>query len=236
MYKKHLFLLIAFTVFTTVSYAQYNKRELTNKRIPFEDLRKKKTIRISPFHLFDNQFNVSWEFFNPGYSRSHVITASIIYADNASKSDGGFSIDYQGRIYPRTFKPDSLAIYNNSASGFYMGLGLQAGYCEFRNKNLQRDIYTNTPYGGQYRTQVPVNVMTNNLWVNPYIGLGYQFILWESLYADLFVGGGLKINNVSKSSPDKSLDVNEFYTNPDITDRYFQGIIPKVNLCVGVGF
>jgi hypothetical protein len=236
MSKKHLLLFLILTTLVTVTNAQYNRSELTNKRIPFEDLRKRQTIRISPFHLFDNQFNVSGEFFNPTYTRSHVLTGSIIYADNDSKSDGGFSFDYQGRIYPRAFKPDSLAIYNNTASGFYMGLGVQVGYCEYRDKNLKRDVYTNYPYGGQYRTQVPVNVMTQNIWVNPYIGLGYQFIIWESLYADLFVGGGLKMNHVSKSSPDKSLDLKEFYTDPAFIDRYFQGIMPRVNLSVGVGF
>ena len=234
--KKLLLLSIVLTSFMTVSYGQYNRSELTNKRIPFEDLRKRKTIRISPFHLFDNQFNLSCEFFNPTYTRSHVLTSSIIYADNDSKADGGFSLDYQGRIYPRGFRPDSLAIYNNTASGFYMGLGIQAGYCEFRNKNLQREIYTKTPYGGTTRTQVPANVMTQNIWVNPYIGLGYQFIIWESLYADVFLGGGLKINRVSKTSPDKTLDMNEFYTDPEFIDRYFQGIMPRVHVCFGVGF
>jgi hypothetical protein len=234
--KKLLLLCVALTSLVTVSNAQYNRVEITNKRIPFEDLRKKQTIRISPFHLFNNQFNISSEFFNSTYTRSHLLTASIMYADNDSKSDGGFSLDYQGRIYPRKFKPDSMAMYNNSASGFYMGLGLQVGYCEFRDKNLQRSIYTTSPYGGQYQTQVPVNVTTTNIWLNPYIGLGYQFIIWEALYADLFVGGGLKINRVTKSSPDKSLELNEFYTDPNFIDRYFQGIMPRVNLSVGVGF
>jgi hypothetical protein len=129
-----------------------------------------------------------------------------------------------------------MAIYNNSARGFYMGLGVQAGYCEFRDKNLQRGFYTTSPYGGQIWNSVPVNVMTTNIWLNPYIGLGYQFIIWEALYADLFVGGGLKINRVTKSSPDKSLDLKEFYTDPEFVDRYFQGIMPRVNVSVGVGF
>ena len=237
MTKKLLLLSVVLISLVTVSNAQYNRSELTNKRIPFEDLRKKQTIRISPFHLFNNQFNISSEFFNSTYTRSHLLTASIMYADNDSKSDGGFSLDYQGRIYPRRFKPDSMAMYNNSASGFYMGLGLQVGYCEFRDKNLQRSISTTSPWGGgQVLTQVPVNVMTTNIWANPYIGLGYQFIIWESLFVDLFVGGGLKMNRVSKSSPDKSLDLKEFYTDPNFTDRYFQGIMPRANISIGVGF
>lgn len=231
--------LLLFTLFSgfliSVSKAQINRNILFNKRIEFEDLRKRQIIRISPIHLFDNQFNLSAEFFNPTFTRSHLLTASIMYADNNSKVDGGFSLDYQGRIYPRAFKADSMAVYKNSASGFYMGLGIQAGYCDYRNKHLQRDILVNSPYG-QYRTQVPVNVSTQNIWVNPYLGLGYQFIIWESLYADLFVGGGLKINRVSKSSPDKSLDLKEFYADPIFTDRFFQGIMPRVNLSIGVGF
>jgi len=205
------------------------------KSTNYEDLRKPNVIKISPLHLFDNQFQLTGEFFKKSdYKSSFVVSGNFIYADNDRVSDQGFALDLQRRIYPRSFSSDSTPFYRNSAGGFYLGLGMQLGYNEYRDKSISR-IVNKQGYPYDYFSE-KLNVHTQNKWAQPYVVLGYQVIVWDALYIDFFVGGGLKMNFVSKSAPDASLNMDDYYTDPDIASRYYKGIIPKAGITMGVGF
>jgi hypothetical protein len=240
-------ILISFSILPFLAFSQTPIKKTYypgGRKIEYEDLRKPTVIKISPFHLFDNQFNVSMEFFNKTTYRSSIaIAANCIYADNAKVADQGFSLDIQKRIYPRGFSSDTVAYYRNGAGGFYVGFGIQLGYSEYRDKNISewffridtiKDGTNKIPVRSDY--EIKRNVMTRNIWALPYVELGYQFIIWEALYIDCFLGGGVKINNVTKSSPDKSLNLDTYYNDPGILKRYYKGIIPRIGLSLGVGF
>jgi hypothetical protein len=68
------------------------------------------------------------------------------------------------------------------------------------------------------------------------ISLGYQFIVFEALYIDVFVGGGLKINSVEKGSPDKTLNLDQFYDSPNFRSRDYKGMMLRGGVSFGIGF
>ena len=80
------------------------------------------------------------------------------------------------------------------------------------------------------------NVTIKSAWITPTITLGYQFILWDALYIDAYVGGGVKVNDTKKTSPNIVVDFSKYYTEPDILSRYYKGIVPRVGLTLGMGF
>ena len=230
MKKQILFQLILVFVTLAGTCQSFSNPQLYNpRRVKFVDLRKKQTLRISPQHFIDNQFYVSTEIFNTRtFKKSTLIGLHAIYADNNKVMDGGFALDLERRFYPRSFSCDSLAAFNNSADGFYVGFGVQLGYSEYRDKTLTRVA---PPYYSE-----KVNVWTKNTWVTPMVSLGYQFIVFEALYIDVFVGGGLKINNVEKGSPDKTLNLDQFYDSPNLRSRDYKGMMLRGGVSFGIGF
>lgn len=204
------------------------------RKNPFEDLRKPIVMKLSPFHFFDRQLSITGELFNKDYKRSLCISLAMIYADNSKVYDVGTSLTIERRFYPRGFKPDTLNWNRNTATGFYFGMGAQVGYSEFNDRSNYANGYYD-PITGGYLYNVE-NVTITSAWVTPTLTLGYQFILWDALYIDAFVGGGVKVNDTKKTSPNIIVDFSKYYSEPDITSRYYKGIVPRVGLTLGMGF
>jgi hypothetical protein len=223
-------ILISFLLLSLSSIAGNNWSP--TKKINFEDLRKPIVLKLSPFHFFDRQLSLTGEFFNKKYTRSTAVTLNLIYADNSKIYDFGTSINIERRFYPRGFNPDTSNWIRNMASGFYFGFGVQAGYNEFNDREFYRSYYD--PMTGQY-SSLPNDVTITSQWVVPAVSIGYQIILWEALYIDAFVGGGIKFNETSKSSPRANVDFSRYYDSPDILSRYYKGIIPRVGVTLGMG-
>jgi hypothetical protein len=201
-----------------------------SRRKGFEDLRKPIVIKLSPFHFFDRQLSLTSEFFSKSYRRSIAITTNIIYGDNSNVYDVGGSLLIERRFYPRGFNPDTTSMIRNSASGFYFSLAAQGGYSEFNDRQMNKNRWDEF-------TVIPVdyNVSITSMWVAPMVTVGYQLILWDALYLDAFVGGGVKINQTKKSSPFPGVDLSEYYQDSEIFTRYFKGIFPRVGISLGIG-
>jgi len=199
------------------SYAQ-----TYNSRVKFEDLRRKKIFKLSPFHFFDLSLNVQGEFFtSPTYKNSLLIGFTGMYKDTKGKSDQGFALEIQGRYYPRAFAADTAPFIRNKAAGFYLGYGAQLG----ANENTSRSGFNNL---------ISQNFKTESAWVTPFFCFGYQLIAWETLYVDFYLGGGIKINNVSYT-PDVNRISSFIDEDPSIFDRAYKGVIPKIGFAVGIG-
>lgn len=195
-------------------------------KVKFEDLRRPFILKISPFHFFDRTLNVGGEIFmDKTYKKSMYVAVNGTYQDNSRRMDKGVSADLQFRYYPRFFKADSAGWIRNSASGFFVGIGATIG----TNKLEELDYYDYTN-NQQYKYSI------NSQWVTPAIVFGYQFIAWEALYFDVYLGGGIKINDVSykteNNNPNFSTDV---ISEANIFSRYYKGILPKAGFTLGVG-
>ena len=220
----------------TISSIVFGGNNWTNpiRKNPFEDLRKPIVMKLSPFHFFDRQLSITGELFNKDYKRSLCISLAMIYADNSKVYDVGTSLAIERRFYPRGFKPDTLNWNRNTATGFYFGMGAQLGYNEYNDRTYNTYGYYD-PATNSYLDRDD-DVTITSVWVTPTLTLGYQFILWDALYIDAFVGGGVKVNDTKKTSQKINVDFSRYYSEPDITSRYYKGIVPRVGLTLGMGF
>ena len=192
---------------------------------PFEDLRKPIVLKLSPFHFFDRQLSLTGDFFNKDFKRSTAVTLNLIYADNSSIYDVGTSVFIERKFFPRGFQVDTSSFNRNSASGFYFGLGVQGGYSEF----IERDMYPYDSMGNLLKFS-DSDIKITSMWVAPMVSVGYQFILWDALYLDAFVGGGIKFNDTQKNE-----NYAKYFNNPNIFSRYYKGIMPRVGITLGIG-
>jgi len=225
---KKSFILSLILLFSLSAFAGNNWNPTTRK--PFEDLRKPIALKLSPFHFFDRQLSLTGEFFNKKFQRSTAVTLNLIYADNSKIYDFGTSLNIERRFYPRGFNPDTTNWFRNMARGFYFGLGVQGGYNEFTD----REYNYYDPYNG-YPTGPVDEVTITSQWLTPSVSIGYQIILWEALYLDGYIGGGIKFNDTKKTAKDGAANLNGYYSSPDIFSRYYKGIIPRVGITLGMG-
>lgn len=195
-------------------------------RVPFEDLRRPFILKLSPFHFFDNTLHLGGEIFlHKTFKNSIYLGLNGTYVDNHSKVDQGGALEIQYRHYPRSFRADSSSFIRNGGNGFYVGMGATFGI----NKYQAKDYYFSNGTG---------TYTINSQWITPHVIFGYQLIAWEALYFDVYLGGGIKINDVSYTIPNgSSTDLeNDIIAQASIFDRFYKGILPKAGFTLGVGF
>jgi len=215
--KKQFFAASAFAFL--ISFGSFGQQM---GRVKFEDLRKPLIFRISPFHFFDRSLQIQTEFFDTkDYKKSFQLSVTGTYRDDNRISDLGFSMELQGRYYPRKFSVDSLPWVRNKAFGLYFGYGVQFGFNEYEISDFSQNPFQD-------------NLKINSRWATPFFCFGYQLIVGEALYIDFYLGGGLKFNNVEYEYNDASMNFEQ-YNEPSIFDRAYKGIIPKVGFTVGIG-
>lgn len=211
------------TIIVTSTIVQV-KAQNPVQRPKFEDLRKPNIFKLSPFHFFDYSLNGTFEVFDrKNYKRSLIISLTGTYRDQRNYSDKGGAIEIGGRYYPRAFRADSIVWGRNRAYGIYLGYGVQVGL------NSQNRIDTYYTINGNPMTQ---DHKINSKWATPYFCIGYQILAFETLYIDVYAGGGMKLNEVSYTN--RSVDY--IYSEPNIFDRDYKGIIPKMGFTIGIGF
>lgn len=228
--NKSAFLLCCLLLSSFLSFAGNNWNPTGKK--PYEELRKPIVLKLSPFHFFDRQLSLTGEFFNKNFTRSTAVTLNLIYADNSKIYDFGTSFNIERRFYPRGFNPDTSNYLRNLARGFYFGFGVQGGYNEFNDREAYRNYYD--PTTGMYST-LNNDVTITSQWITPAVSIGYQIILWEALYVDGYIGGGIKFNDTQKTSGSGTSNISQYYTSPDIFSRYYKGIIPRIGITLGMG-
>lgn len=212
-----------FFLFVSIGFGQ-TKSYAQSGRIPFEDLRKPVVLKVSPFHFFDNTLQVGAEFFKTKtFKTSLFAAANVTYRPGQRISDNGGSIELQARHYPRGFKADSSGWVRNSASGFYLGFGANIGYNEY----IDKEYYFNS--------SLPEKITVTSQWVTPSVVFGYQLIAWEALYLDIYLGGGIRINDVKYSSTPSGPTEEDYFSNSSIFSRYYRGILPKAGFTLGIG-
>lgn len=202
------------------------QRNFNGRIIKFEDLRRRSVVKLSPFHFFDRSIQLNGEFFKENYKTSLVTGFTGTYRDDKEVSDQGFALEFQVRHYPRSFKVDTSRWVENGANGFYFGISVSAGSNVYKSKSE----YYSSSYNVSTRSTT-----ANSHWITPSVLLGYQVVVWEAMYLDFYVGGGIKMNDVKKSTSVPGVNPELEMTNGSIFSRYYKGILPKLGFTLGVG-
>ena len=202
-----------------------NPSNLSGK-VKFEDLRKPIVIKLSPLHFFDRSIQVNGELFKKNFKTSLLLGFTGTYRSDKEVIDKGGSLEIQFRHYPRTFRADTNNWYRNSAAGFYVGLSASVGVNAY---TVLTQSYVSSTQTLEYSTTA------NSQWVTPSVLIGYQLIVWESMYLDFYVGGGIKLNNVEKSTNIPGADPDDQLNNTSLFSRYYTGVLPKLGFTLGIG-
>lgn len=225
--KTTLPLVLIFSMLSLVSMAQ------TTGEMPAEEPKKspfprRAVLRFSPFHFFDNSVQMSLEgFLDKSFKRSIVLAPILYYADNDRRKENGFAAELQYRSYVLGFKPYKLGASIRRARGFYFAAAVAAGQSTITTYEQDYSIFPN-PF-----PRYQENVKLDCRWITPSVLLGFQFTIWEVIYVDLAIGGGLKINEVVPSYLNNN--GSTYYEEPNVFSRDYKGFMPRVNLSIGVG-
>lgn len=182
----------------------------------------KAVFKISPQHFFNSTFQFGTELFNGTWSRSANIDVGIRSGSQSYNDVKGFSteIGYRKYVKPMTLRTRKSSrqfyqgvYYNFFVSGSYFS-GYQDGY---RYDSSGAPVYNNP------------KVTFKSYGAGFYMGL--QKTLWEVVFMDVYVGGGIKVTETNRSR-----QIGNFYYDDDnFSEPGFEGIYPKIGVKFGIG-
>jgi hypothetical protein len=219
-----------------------------------QDEKPLKIFKFNPLQLATSSLSFSIEAFNKQQDRSNNFTIGLRYRNDfdnygynpvsvsgneiKQKDDWkGLTAVYERRFYVPKFKDGKPNFINTESSqnGIYLAPSLRLDY-------TQRDYnYGNFSYQYDNNGQIISETTSFNsgkssfLGVMPSINLGVQFSIFQYGYIDLFIGGGLRVQNEEESNVVRT--GNNFYSqgNNIITELVLsQGVRPNGGISVGV--
>ncbi len=168
-------------------------------------------IKISPFQFFAQTFEMSLESINQNYTKAFQISAGY-RSGQVDFSDGrGATVTLAYRNYAR---PLNAPVKNHPevTQGIYYSIYVKG------------DSFKGTEtYFGQPSSETKI------LSFSPGFTLGVQRTLFEVLFLDIYVGGGIKFPSITYSQanhPDQS--------HYDIMSPGYSGIYPAIGIKVGI--
>lgn len=190
-------------------------------------------FKLSPQHFFDNSLKVGVERFNQEYSGSFAIFLTGMI-DNDQYSGYGFDEGYDGialefqlRKYISAMKPTVSKHGRSFHQGVYGAAYAQGGYYEGAS---QGETYQYDPMTGN---TTPVYYNYVHRITNGGFGftIGYQKTLWEVVFLEAFIGGGIQFSGSEVSG----IKVDDYFSDEGIIDPAYRGILPKIGLNIGIG-
>jgi hypothetical protein len=191
-------------------------------------------LKLSPQHFIDNSLKVGVERFNETYTSSFAffVTGKLQNQDDGFDRYGydGIAGELQLRKYLSPMKAVMSKKNKDYAQGVYGALYAQGGTYrgEMTDMYSNFDPVTGFPTGYDtydYEEQV----------VNFGLGftIGYQKTLWQVMFLEGFVGGGIQFadRKVSGNIPPN----HTYYGYDGIIDPGYRGILPKIGLTIGLG-
>lgn len=199
--------------FSIVSYAQESS--------PPDFTFPKTLIKLSPLQLFTNTLELGIESFNPSFSKSFQGSLGFRSGSNDFRKGKGASIEVAYRKYVSPMKYQNRR-QRESYQGVYYSIYLNGTYF----KGTENDYYYYDPNtGAPYQTNY--TEITNA--VSPGFTIGMQKTLWKVLVLDVFVGGGIRFADVSRT------DTVPYYSSYTVFEPGYEGIYPKIGAKIGVG-
>lgn len=242
MKKVLLFTIVLFS--TTISYAQQAE--------------KLSIFRFQPFSLITGSLNFGGEFFNERQTRSTVVGIGIRYVNKEydanydylnqtpytqlNKWQGG-TISIERRFYvPGFYTGEHYKFLNENARlGIYFAPQVKG---EFNNNK-----YDFSSYYQVYKPETPNDYTTafyensgkiNYLSIMPSMNIGLQFTLFQNLYIDTSIGGGIRILSKkvieSKLSTGTGSYSNYYNVDTPAIDQFIikEGVQPNFSFALGL--
>jgi hypothetical protein len=218
-----------------------------------------KIFKFQPFSLITGSMNFNQEVFNKARTKSTVYGIGlryvnkendVYYYDNFANSTPytqtnkwqGATAYIDRRFYvPGFFSGDKYTFINEKAKfGVYLSTGLKL---EYNINNYDNSNYVNMPDTSKVSYSYKLSKSTGKvsyLGIMPNINIGMQFTLFQNLYIDTYIGGGIrflskKIHNEVNEGPRNGYN---YYVNSNAIDTFVtkEGVQPNFGFALGLNF
>lgn len=170
-------------------------------------------IKIAPLQFFSSTLEMGIENFNADRNKSFNIDIGFRSGSADFRRGKGISTEIAYRKYA-----SGLKMHTRKDRRFYQGIYYSV---------FVKAIYFKGEERYSFSTIDPV-YDDQEIWnVGPGFTLGLQKTLWQIIYLDVFIGGGIKFSTYS--------DGGDPYFEPTITDPGYEGIYPKIGAKIGIG-
>jgi hypothetical protein len=180
-------------------------------------------IKLAPLQFFSNTLEIGVESFNKGFTRS--FDGSVGFRSGADVFDKGrgMSLELGYRKYVSGMK-----IHVRKERQFYQGIYYNVALKVAYFKGEHYDYYYYDPNtGNSYNEYMEETTQS----IAPSFTLGLQKTLWQIIFLDVFVGGGIRFSESDRT-------YNQYfgwYNDNTIFSPGYDGIYPKVGVKIGVG-
>jgi hypothetical protein len=222
-----------------------------------------KIFKFQPFSLATGSMNVSQEFFNKQATRSTVIGLGIRYINRASDAYNNFgtistfkqtskwqgaSLSIERRFYvPGFFSGDELSFIGPKAKfGVYLAPGLKVEYNQNDyDKGMFYQFVDSTKIGNYDSKFYKNSGRISYLGVIPNMNIGLQFTIFQNLYIDTYIGGGIRFisQKLSKQEvdtvPSNAVNYGYYNLNENGAVQTFvirEGVQPNFGFGLGLNF
>jgi hypothetical protein len=190
-------------------------------------------LKLSPQHFIGHAFKGGVERFN----RTHSSSVTFFFtAQRQNTEEGFFQYGHDGlagELQFRKYIKGMKQITSKTGKVHHRGI-YGAGYLQAGSYSGQLS-HVNTVID-------PVTGVRTNQWAYRYkesIGnwgfgftIGFQKTLWQALFLDAFVGGGMQFSDrIVTGNPQEE----PFFNYIDIYHPAYNGILPKIGMTIGLG-
>jgi hypothetical protein len=187
-------------------------------------------FKLSPQHFIHNSLKVGLERFNPTHASSFTFFVTGMM-ENTMQSYGegynGVAGELQLRKYISPMKSQTSRHNKTYHQGVYGALYLQGGH--FSDKFKGESGYID-PVTGAYVTEkydYSEKILNGGLGFT----IGYQKTLWQVIFIEGFVGGGIQF--AGRKLTGAVSDYRYYYQG--IVSPLYEGILPKIGMNIGIG-
>jgi hypothetical protein len=197
-----------FVSLTTMAFAQTS--ENSQNTLP------RGIIKISPLQFLSQTLELSVEALNADYTKSFQFSGSLRSGHYDYEEGGGAGVTLAYRKYVKALNTPTKRD-PDASQGIYYSLFLKADY--FRGE----DAY----YWSSTGTGIDETITT----IDPGFTIGWQRTIFDVLFLDVYVGGGIKIASINTTGGVRDSDPYDF----DLLHPGYDGIHPVVGVKLGVG-
>lgn len=190
-------------------------------------------FKLSPQHFVQNSLKAGVERFNPNHSASLAFyVTGMIEHNNYLYEEGGYS-GLAGELQLRKYISPMKIVTSRRGKTYHQGI-YGAAYVQggSYSGDFQDQYGYWDPNTGMYVQQVNY-AYKDRVW-NWGLGftIGYQKTLWQVLFMEAFVGGGIQFSDRNRTGTTPA-----FYNDNDygISSPGYKGILPKIGVQIGIG-
>ena len=191
-------------------------------------------FKLSPQHFTHNALKAGLERFNNNHTSSFAIfiTGRLDNnEDNYFDREGynGLAGEFQLRKYISPMKQHTSKKNNVYNQGVYGAAYVQGG--SYSGKFAEQYMTFDPVTGGYVQTtQYDYKENIGNWGLG--FTIGYQKTLWQVVFLEAFIGGGIQFADRTTSGTNPG---GSYYGYDGITDPGYKGILPKIGIMIGIG-